>query len=170
VPNGEFSAAPGAGPRHGKFSADGKFLYVINELNGTIAPYDSDPATGALVPKPPVSTLPEDFTGQNTTAEIRIHPNGRFVYGSNRGHNSLAVYARNPNDGTLKRIQLIPSGGAHPRNFSLSPDGNWLVCANRDTDNLVVFKVDSHTGLLTATGKSVTVPRAVCVLFRPDAT
>jgi 6-phosphogluconolactonase len=167
TPNGEFSSAPGAGPRHSKFSADGRFFYVIDELNGTIALYNCDPITGALTPHQSVSTLPDDFTGANTTAEIRIHPNGMFVYGSNRGHDSLAVFARHPTDGTLKRIQIISSGGAHPRNFNLSPDGNWLICANRDTNNLVVFKVDPVTGLLTATGHTLTVPQAVCVLFAP---
>jgi 6-phosphogluconolactonase len=104
----------------------------------------------------------------NTTAEIRIHPNGRFVYGSNRGHDSLAVFARNPADGTLSRLQIVPAGGAHPRNFTLSPDGAWLICANRDSNNLVVFKVDAATGLLAATGHTATVPQAVCVLFVPS--
>ena len=167
--DGEFASAPGDGPRHSKFSADGRNFYVINELAGTIALYNCDPATGALMPQQSVSTLPQDFKGasKNTTAEIRIHPNGRFVYGSNRGHDSIAVFARNPADGTLKRIQIIPSGGGHPRNFSLSPDGAWLICANRDSDNLVVFKVDVSTGMLTPTGHTAKVPRAVCVLFVP---
>ena len=167
TPVSEFASAPGAGPRHSKFSADGKFFYVINELAGTIAIYGCEPATGALTARQSVSTLPDGFTGANTTAEIRLHPNGRFVYGSNRGHDSLAVFARNPADGTLTRIEIVPSGGGHPRNFNLSPDGAWLVCANRDSDNLVVFKVDATTGRLTATGHTATVPRAVCVLFVP---
>jgi 6-phosphogluconolactonase len=169
TPDGEFAAAPGAGPRHSKFSADGKNFYVINELAGTITLSNCDPATGSLAPQQSVSTLPENFEGaaKNTTAEIRIHPNGRFVYGSNRGHDSIAVFARNPADGTLKRIQIVPSGGGHPRNFNLSPDGRWLICANRDSDNLVVFKVDEATGQLTPNGNKVKVPQAVCVLFMP---
>lgn len=170
TPAGEFATAPGDGPRHSKFSADGKHFYVINELASTVSHYTCDPATGALSISDSVPTLPDDFKGakgSNTTAEIRIHPNGHFVYGSNRGHDSIAVFARNPADGSLKRIQIISSGGAHPRNFSLSPDGAWLICANRDTNNLVVFKVDPTTGLLTATGKTATVPQAVCVLFMP---
>jgi len=169
TPAGDFTTAPGAGPRHSKFSADGRFLYVINELNGTIAVYDCDPSTGDLKARQTVGTLPEDFKESNTTAEIRIHPNGRFVYGSNRGHDSLAVFARNSTDGTLTRIQIVSSGGVQPRNFNLSPDGNWLVCANRESNNLVVFKVDAKTGQLTATGHQATVPQAVCVLFAPDA-
>ena len=167
VPAGMFASAPGAGPRHSKFSPDGKFFYVINELAGTIATYACNAATGDLTAQQVVSTLPDGFAGSSTCAEIRLHPNGRFVYGSNRGHDSLAVFARNPTDGTLTRIEIVPSGGGHPRNFALSPDGRWLVCANRDSNNLVVFKVDPATGRLTATGNTAHVPQAVCVLFVP---
>jgi 6-phosphogluconolactonase len=167
TPAGEFATAPGAGPRHSKFSADGKFFYVIDELGSTIVTYACDPQTGAITPKQTVSTLPAGFKGANGCAEIRLHPNGRFVYGSNRGHDSLAVFARNAADGTLTLIEIVPSGGKHPRNFALSPDGAWLVCANRDTNNLAVFKVDATTGRLTATGHTATVPQAVCVLFVP---
>ena len=165
TPAGEFASVPGAGPRHSKFSADGRFFYVLNELNGTVATYACDPATGALTPGQVVGTLPDGFAGQNTCAEIRVHPNGRFVYASNRGHDSIAVFARNPADGTLKRVEIVPSGGGHPRNFTLSPDGAWLVCANRDSSNLVVFKVDPATGRLAATGHTASVPSAVCVVF-----
>ena len=168
TPSAEYATPPGDGPRHSKFSADGRFFYVINELAGSVAVYSCESKTGALTHRQSVSTLPVNFTGQNTTAEIRIHPNGHFLYGSNRGHDSLAVYARNQDDGTLKLIEIVPSGGGHPRNFNLTPDGAWLVCANRDSDNLVVYKVDATTGRLTATGHSATVPRAVCVLFVPS--
>ena len=165
----EYATPPGDGPRHSKFSTDGRFFYVINELAGSVAVYSCDSKTGALTHRQSVSTLPADFKGQNTTAEIRIHPNGRFVYGSNRGHDSLAVYSRNQEDGTLKLIEIVPSGGGHPRNFNLTPDGAWLVCANRDSDNLVAYKVDATTGRLTPTGHTATVPRAVCVLFIPSS-
>jgi 6-phosphogluconolactonase len=164
---GEFATAPGAGPRHSKFSADGRFLYVINELNSTIAPFAVDPATGDLAPLPAVSTLPPGFTGESICAEIRLSPDGRFVYGSNRGHDSLAVFARDAAQGTLTPVEIVPSGGKHPRNFNLSPDGRWLVCANRDTDNVTVFRVDPATGRLTPTGPGAKVPQAVCVLFAP---
>lgn len=167
APDGETPTAPGAGPRHSKFSGDGRFFHVINELDGTITTYDCDPATGELTPKQTVPTLPAGFKGPNTCAEIRVHPNGRFVYGSNRGHDSLAVFARNEATGRLTLVEIVPSGGGHPRNFSLTPDGNWLVCANRDSDNLVSFRVDPATGRLTATGHTATVPQAVCVLFAP---
>jgi 6-phosphogluconolactonase len=159
------ATAPGAGPRHSKFSGDGHHLYVINELNGTIDAFAYDGARGALTHLQAVPTLPADFTGENTCAEIRVHPNDRFVYGSNRGHDSLAVFAREPATGRLTFIERVPSGGAHPRNFALSPDGGWLVCANRDSHNLVVFKVDGATGRLTRTAHTASVRSPVCVLF-----
>lgn len=167
VPAGEFATAPGAGPRHSKISADGRFLYAINELDSTVTVFARDADTGALSAQQSLSTLPADFHGANTCAEIRLHPNGRFVYGSNRGHDSLVVFARDPARGTLTLVQHLPSGGRHPRNFALSPDGRWLVCANRDSDNLVSYAVDAATGRLTPTGHSATVPQAVCVLFAP---
>lgn len=162
---GETSARAGAGPRHAKFSASGRFFYVINELDSTIATYECEPETGALTPQQVISTLPDGFTGENICAEIRIHPNGRFVYGSNRGHDSIAVYARDPKVGTLTLTEIVPCGGQHPRNFALSPEGSTLVCANRDTNNLSVFRVDGTSGRLAATGQSVPAAQAVCVMF-----
>lgn len=167
TPVGETAAAPGAGPRHSKFSADGKFFYVINELNCTVATYAVDAASGALTALQAVSTLPDGFTGESICAEIRLSPDGRFVYGSNRGHDSLAVFARDAATGKLTRVEIVPSGGKHPRNFNLTPDGRWLLSANRDTDNVVVFRVDPATGRLTPAGHEIKVPQAVCVLFAP---
>jgi 6-phosphogluconolactonase len=162
----DFPTAAGAGPRHSKFSSDGRHFYVIDELANTIAFSACDPASGTLLPSQTLSTLPAGFAGESTAAEIRLHPNGRFVYGSNRGHDSLAVFARDPERGTLTLVEIVPCGGRHPRNFALSPDGNWLVCANRDTDNLTSFRVDPVTGRLTPSGQPpAAVPRAVCVLF-----
>lgn len=165
APAGQAATAPGAGPRHSKISADGRFLYAINELDGTVTTFARDLATGALAPVQTIPTLPAGFAGDNLCAEIRLHPNGRFVYGSNRGHDSLVVFARDPERGTLSLVQHVSSGGKHPRNFALSPDGRWLVCANRDSDNLVSYAVDATTGRLTPTGHTVRVPQAVCVLF-----
>ncbi len=167
TPAGEFATASGAGPRHSKISADGRFLYTIDELGSTITTFARDAATGALTLVASVPTLPEDFKGENICAEVRLHPNGRFVYGSNRGHDSLVVFARDPERGTLTFVQRIPCGGKHPRNFNLSPEGAWLVCANRDSDNLVSFRVDATTGRLTPSDHVATVPQAVCVLFAP---
>ncbi len=161
------ATAPGAGPRHSKFSGDGRFVYVINELDNTVDTFAYDVPRGALTVKQTVSTLPADFTGTNTTAEIRVHPNGRFIYGSNRGHDSLAVFAVDPVLGTLTRIEIVPSGGRNPRNFALSPDGRWLVCGHQDTPLVTVFRVDPTTGRLTRTEHSAALPSVVCVLFRP---
>jgi 6-phosphogluconolactonase len=165
VAAGEFATQAGAGPRHSKISDDGKFLYVINELGNTLAVYARDLDSGALSPLQSETTLPLDFAGENITAEVRIHPTGRFVYGSNRGHDSIAVFSRDLYTGSIALIETIPCGGKHPRNFTISPDGQWLVCANRDTNNVTVFKIDSETGRLTDTKQSVSVFQAVCVLF-----
>lgn len=160
---------PGSGPRHTKFSRDGRFFYILGEIDGSVTVCTYDAATGAGTPIQHISTLPPDFvvTDPDRAAEIRVHPNGRFVYASNRGHDSLAVFAVRP-DGRLALVEITPCGGKHPRNFELSPDGSWLVCANMDSDNLVSFRVDPATGRLTATGHTTTVPKAVCVLFAPS--
>lgn len=159
---------PGSGPRHTKFSRDGRFFYILGEIDGSITVCAYDAARGAGTPLQHISTLPAGFkvTDPDRAAEIRVHPNGRFVYASNRGHDSIAQFAVQT-DGTLRLVGFTPCGGRHPRNFNLSPDGAWLVCANMDSDNLVSFKVDPATGRLTATRHTTTVPKPVCVLF-PD--
>ncbi|AOS43374.1 6-phosphogluconolactonase [Lacunisphaera limnophila] len=167
TPAGTTATAPGAGPRHSKFSADGRFLYVINELNGTIGVFAAEPASGALTPVQAIGTLPADFTGTSICAEIRLSPDGRFVYGSNRGHDSLVVFARDAAAGTLTLVEIVPTGGKHPRNFNLSPDGRWLVCGNRDSNNVTVFAVNPASGRLTRTAQTLSAPQAVCVLFAP---
>ncbi len=164
---GDASVPPGAGPRHSKFSHDGKHFYVLNELDATLSTFRHDATTGALSLLQTLSTLPADYDGPKSCAEIRIHPNDRFVYASNRRHDSLTVFARDPSTGKLTFVQNIPAGGAIPRNFNLSPDGTWLVCAHQDSNSLSVFRVDPTTGHLTATPHRATVPRPVCVLFVP---
>ncbi len=161
------ATAPGAGPRHFKFGHSGRHAYVINELDNTIAVYDYDAARGALTPKQTVSTLPRGFADANIAAEIRVHPGGRFVYGSNRGHDSIAVFAIDPADGRLspEPIEIVPTGGKNPRNFDLSSDGTWLVAAHQDTPLLTVFRVDATTGRLSRTPHTAEVPACVCVLF-----
>lgn len=161
-----FVATPaGAGPRHFKFGADGRHAYAINELDNTVVVYDYDAGRGALTQRQSVTTLPPAFTGSNSTAEIRVHPNGKFVYGSNRGHDSIAIFAVNPGDGRLASVEITATGGKVPRNFALSPNGKWLVCAHQDSGNLTVFRVDPATGHLTSAGNTVDVPMTVCVLF-----
>ena len=156
---------PGAGPRHFKFGNSGRHGYVINELNNTISVFDYDPARGALQLKQSVPTLPADFNGENTTAEVRVHPNGNFLYGSNRGHDSIAVFAIDQANGQLTRVEIVKSGGKNPRNFAISPDGKWLVCGHQDTPLLTVFNVEATTGRLAKSNHTAHVPSCVCVLF-----
>ena len=159
------AAVPGSGPRHAVFGPDGRRVYVINEIANTIALYDYDDAGGALAPGPVVSTLPADFSGESSAAEIALHPNGRFIYGSNRGHDSLALFSVDRATGALALLECVPCGGRGPRSFALSPDGAWLVCAHQNSDSLSAFRVDGATGRLTRTGDAVGPPAPVCVGF-----
>lgn len=159
------ATAPGAGPRHSAFSTDGRFVFVINELNSTLTSYHYDANTGALTEADTQPTLPADFTGHSTTAEVRVHPNGKFVYGSNRGHDSIAVFAFDDDAGKLTSIDHTSTRGRNPRNFNLSPDGKWLVAANQQSNSLTVFRVDAETGKLTPTEHTAEVALPVCVVF-----
>lgn len=167
TPAGETVTAPGAGPRHSKFAKDGRHFYVINELNSTVEVFAADATSGALTRAQAIGTLPAGFIGENICAEIRLSPDERFVYGSNRGHDSLAVFARDAASGRLALVEVVPTGGKHPRNFNLTADGRWLVCANKDSDNVTVFARDAASGRLTRTAQTLVVPQAVCVLFAP---
>lgn len=159
------SAEPGAGPRHFAFGRTGLRAYAINELANTVVAYAYDPERGALSPLQTVTTLPPGFAGESIAAEIRLHPDGRFLYGSNRGHDSIAVFGVDPATGFLTPVEIVPSGGKAPRNFAISPDGAWLVCAHQDSNDLCVFRVDPETGRLARVGGTVPVPMPVCVLF-----
>lgn len=159
------SVAPGTGPRHLAFAPDGRHAFVIGELGNTISAYAYDAATGTLALRDTRSTLPPDFRGQNTAAAVRVHPNGRFVYGSNRGHDSIAVLAFDADAGRLTPVEIVPSGGQGPRDFALTPDGAWLVAAHQESDTLTAFRVDSPTGRLGRVVASAQVPTPVCVLF-----
>jgi 6-phosphogluconolactonase len=156
---------PGAGPRHFAFSPDGRFGFCITEMGATIIAYRYNAENGSLTELDSQSTLPPDFTGTNTCAAIRVHPNGRFVYGSNRGADSIAVFGFDETTGVLTPIEIVSSGGKNPRDFALSPDGKWLVAAHQDSKSLVVFSVDSDTGRLTPNGSTATISMPVCVLF-----
>jgi 6-phosphogluconolactonase len=157
--------APGAGPRHFVISPDGRHLYVINEINSTITAFDYDATHGALKESQTISTLPDKYTAPNTTAEIAIHPNAKFLYGSNRGHDSIAVYAVNGSTGKLTLIEHQSTLGKTPRSFGIDPTGNFLLVANQDSNSLVVFRIDPKTGRLTATGQILEIPSPVCVTF-----
>ncbi len=159
--------AAGAGPRHVVFHPNGRFVYLINELNSTISVFDYDAARGTLAAVQEISTLPAGFHGPNTTAEIQIDRSGRFVYGSNRGHNSIAIFAVDPESGKLKSLGHQSSHGKTPRHFAIAPTGNYLLAANQDSNNVVVFHIDGQTGLLRPTGEEVSVPMPVCVVMMP---
>lgn len=159
------SVPPGSGPRHLSFSPDGRHAYVINEMGGTISVFSYDPAAGALAPIETVSTLPAGFAGTNKTAEVVVHPSGHYVYGSNRGHDSIAVFARDAASGQLSLVEIVSSGGKSPRHFELSPDGRWLISVHEDSHDGFVFAVDAKTGRLTRTAHGLAVPQPVCVLF-----
>ncbi|HAZ62230.1 MAG TPA: hypothetical protein DCZ72_01255 [Armatimonadetes bacterium] len=158
---------PGAGPRHMTFTADGQRAYVINELDSTISLLEVDPATGGLEEVEYTATLPADWEGNSTTADVHLHPSGRFLYGSNRGHDSLAVFAVNQTTGRLSLVQHISTDGQTPRSFIIDPTGAWLLAANQDSDSIVVYSIDGNSGRLTRVGEPVSVPAPVCLKFAP---
>lgn len=155
---------PGAGPRHFAFHPDGRRAFVINELQSTITAYAWDAARGFLTPGATVVTTPEPPPEGNTTAHIRVHPEGRFLYGSNRGHDSIAVFEI-AGDGRLEPVEFEPTRGRTPRNFEIDPSGRWLIAANQRSDSLAVFRIDGQTGALSPVGDLVGAPSPVCVLF-----
>lgn len=157
--------APGAGPRHGVFHPSAPFFYVINELNATITVYSYVEEQGRLSKIQTVPTLPSDYAGSNACADIHVSPDGRFLYGSNRGHDSIAVYRIDAATGRLAHVEHASAGGRHPRNFAISPDGRFVLVANRDTDNVAVFRRDEETGKLAATGNELAVSKPVCIKF-----
>ena len=157
---------PGSGPRHFAFDPAGKHGYGINELASTITVFDWDAARGALEEAQTVSTLPADFHGQNTAAEIAIHPSGWFLYGSNRGDNSLAEFVIDRVSGRLTAGGRFSSEGRTPRHFAIDPTGQWLLAANQDSNEIVEFRIDQRTGALTPGGQRVSVSQPVCVLFQ----
>lgn len=165
VPNVQpwVDVAPGAGPRQVVMHPNGRFAYLINELNSTMTAYAYAPEAGTLAELQTLSTLPDDFTGASTCAEVQIAPDGRFLYGSNRGHDSVVVYAVDPAAGTLTTVGHVGTGGRTPRNFMVSPDGAFLLAANQDSDNIVVFRLDPATGLPVPTGHTVEVGTPVCI-------
>lgn len=169
TPAGEpFSSVNGgAGPRHLAFHPDGKHAYVINEMHSTITALQWDPETPGFTALQTVGTLPDGFDGRNFTAEVVVHPNGRFLYGSNRGHDSLATYAIDPDSGLLTLHGFQPTMGKEPRNFNIDPTGRFLIACNQNSDNVQVFSINGDTGALTPAGEPVSVPMPVCVRFLP---
>jgi 6-phosphogluconolactonase len=155
---------PGSGPRHVVFDPSGRHLYSINELDSTVAVIRYDPDTGGLDVVQTVTTLPAGFEGESWTAEIALSPDGRFLYGSNRGHDSLAVFSVDPASGRLTPVDHVSTGGHWPRHFSIHPEGRWLLVANQRSDTIVPFRIDPESGVPVAAGPAIKVPSPVCVL------
>jgi len=155
----------GAGPRHFAFAPDGKHAYVLNELHCTVTAFDYDPKAGTLTEIQTIPTLPDDFKGDNTCAEVRVHPTGRFLYGSNRGHNSIVVYRIDPAKGTLTFVEHETAGIKTPRNFNIDPTGMFCLVANQGGGSVFVFRIDPQSGALSPTDQKIAVGQPVCVRF-----
>jgi len=164
-----WQAAAGAGPRHVSFHPNGRWLYSINELDSTVSVLEFDAQQGQLKELQTIDTLPEGFDEQNTTAEVVVHPSGKFLFGSNRGHNSTAVFQINPQTGKLTFVEREPTQGDHPRFIGQDPTGTMLISANRNDDELVAFSIDQNSGELNPTGNGTTVARPMCIVFVPVA-
>ena len=156
--------APGSGPRHFAFHPSGKYAFVNNEMTSSVTAFAYDPAQGSLTDIHTLSTLPEPTPG-NSTAETVVHPSGKFVYVSNRGHDSLAMFQCDEATGKLTPIGHQSTGGKTPRNFNIDPTGRYVLAANQSTNNVVVLKIDLNSGKLTPTGNSIDVGSPVCVRF-----
>ncbi|HEY6767497.1 MAG TPA: lactonase family protein [Candidatus Sulfotelmatobacter sp.] len=156
---------PGAGPRHFALHPNGKFAYVVAEMGASVTVFAYDNAHGAMTSFQRITTLPSGFTGHNDDAEIEVHPSGKFLYASNRGHDSIAVFAIDAAKGTLTPVEIAPTGGKEPRNFTIDPTGTLLFAANQKSDNIVIFKIDATTGRLTPTEEKIEVSTPVCVKF-----
>ncbi len=166
VPNAPAFAevAPGAGPRHISFHPNGNFVYVINELNATISVFSYDPESGIMNEIQTIGTLPDEFSGDNKCADIHVHPNGRLLFGSNRGHDSIVSYTI-AEDGTLTLSSFFTEGVNWPRNFAISPDGGYLLIANEQSNSIISARIDTETGSMESTGQRMEVGSPVCIEF-----
>ena len=159
---------PGAGPRHFDFHPNNRLAFSINELNSSVTAFLFDPEAGTLEETQTISTLPEGFEGNNSTADIHVHPSGKFLYGSNRGHDSIAMFRIDEKAGTLEPLGHQSTGGSTPRNFGIDPTGRFLLAANQGSDSIIVFRIDQETGALEQTEHRVEVPAPVCIKFLPS--
>lgn len=158
---------PGAGPRHIAFHPSGRFVYVVSEIQSTITAFAYDRRAGTLQELQTIATLPRDFTDASSAAEVQVHPNGNFLYASNRGHDSIGAFAIDRKTGKLTLIEIVPAQGKTPGTFAIDPSGSWLLAANQGSDSLVLFRLDAHTGKLQPTGRSTAVGTPSCVRFAP---
>lgn len=160
--------SPGAGPRHVAFHPNGRLVYVVNELSSTVASFRYDASAGTLTAVAEAPTLPKDFEGENVPSEVVVHPDGRFLYGANRGHDSVAIFAIDGATGSLTPAGHRKTLGKTPRHFAIDPTGKYLLAANQGSDTVVVFRIDAATGGLSAVGEPVRVPKPVCLrMVRP---
>jgi 6-phosphogluconolactonase len=166
-PNHPASVAmePGSGPRHLDFHPNGKFVYVLSELQSKINVFSYDLRQGTLQPLQHIATVPKEFSGTNYPAEIRVHPNGKFLFASNRGHDSIAVFSIDQKNGTLSPVGPFSTQGKKPRNFEIDPSGSRLFVANQESGNIVIFDIDQTTGKLTPTGQVLHLDSPVCLKF-----
>ncbi|MFL5617067.1 MAG: lactonase family protein [Gemmatimonadaceae bacterium] len=160
---------PGSGPRHLAVHPSQRYVYVLTELTSHVATFAWNPSAGTLVQRQSISTVPLGTPSTNSTAEIVVHPNGRFVYASNRGHDSIAVFSVDARNGRLKLLANTPTGGNVPRNFAVDASGRWLLAANQRSNSIVSFAIDPSSGTLAPNGATLAVPRPVCVAFVPSA-
>ncbi len=166
-PQNFYRTKPGAGPRHLAFHPEKNFVFLINELDSTISSLGFDTENGILHEIQAVSALPENFQGENTCADIHAAPNGRFLYGSNRGHDSIVVYKIDENKGALEYVEHVSTGGKTPRNFMISPNGKFLLAANQDSDSINVFRIDEQSGKLRQTAEKADISMPVCLKMIP---
>jgi 6-phosphogluconolactonase len=161
-----FSAklSPGAGPRHVAFAPNGKFMYVLGEIRSTVTVFANDSQNTYRIVQQ-ISLLPDSFKERNDAAEIIVHPSRKFLYASNRGEDTIAVFAIDPQKGTLTRIENVPTQGKEPRHFAIDPTGRFLLAENQNSNTIVEFQIDTATGKLTPTGEVVHVPSPVCLAF-----
>jgi 6-phosphogluconolactonase len=164
VDSGFVKLDPGSGPRHIAFPSPGKFVYVLNELNSTVTGFSYEP-TGMMHKMQTISTLPASFAGENTAAEITADANGRCLYVSNRGDNSIILFRINADDGRLNPVEWVSGGGKTPRSFAIDLTGHWLFVANQDSDNIVLFQVDQASGQLNQTSQTLRLISPVCINF-----
>jgi 6-phosphogluconolactonase len=159
--------APRSGPRHFAFHPDGRFGYVINEISKTVTAFAYDADNGTLTEIQTISTVPVGTGGRGSTAEVQVHPSGKFLYGSNRGHDSIAIFAIDPTTGKLTSLGFEPTQGKTPRNFAIDPTGAFLFAENQYSNSIVVFRIDPEKGTLKPTGQTVKISNPVCIKMMP---
>jgi len=163
--NGFAKVNPGAGPRHIAFSPNGKFVYLLTEMESSVTAFSYNAKSGTLAKLQTLSALPAHYSGRKEAAEIAVHPSGKFLYTSNRGHDSIAIFAIDQKKGTLRSLGQVLTGGKTPRHFAIDPTGTYLLAENQESNSIVIFHIDQETGSLLPTGHSIEVPSPVCITF-----